>query len=122
MAIGGVANHSFLLTLLSLIEANLSNYLSGTWLYLVQLSILVVSLLIGLGGLTVAAGGVLILTRHRTLGRLLIALGGGAGFLGLLISFGYTSFTMGITSALDHSIYWVGLILAVIARRIAKGA
>ena len=122
MAFGGVANHSFLLTVLSLVQSNLTNYLSGTTLFIVQVSIVVISLLIGLGGLTVAAGGILIFTGHRTLGRLLIALGGGAGFLGLLISFGYTAFTVGVASALAHSIYWVGLILAVVARRIAKGA
>ena len=122
MVVGGVASHSFLLSILGLVDSNLPNYVSGIPLDLGQLSILVVSVLIGLGGITVIAGGVMILAGHVTVGRLLIMLGGGAGFLGLLVSFGYTAFTSGIANALGHAYYWIGLILAVVGRRVAKGA
>lgn len=120
MVIGGFASHSFLLSVLGLIDANLGGYLSGTSLFAVQVSILVISALISLGGLTVISGGVLIFTGHLTTGRLLIMLGGGAGFLGLLVSFGYAAFTTGVSGALSHSVYWIGLVLSVLGRRIAK--
>ena len=119
---GGVANHSFLLSILGLVDENLGGFLSGVPLYLVEASILAITVLIGLGVLTVIGGGVLIFVHHTTTGRLLIALGGGAGFLGLLLSFGYTAFSSGLADALGHSVYWIGLAVSVGARRIAKGA
>ena len=95
---------------------------SGVSGFILLLAISIVSMLVGLGGFTVAIGGILILKRHLTTGRLLIALGGGTGFIGLLVSFGYTAATTGFGVAVIHSIYWVGLVMAIAARRVAKHA
>jgi hypothetical protein len=122
MAAGGLANHSFLVSLLDVAGGEASSYLGGASGLLIMLAVTVVSLLIGLGGLTVMAGGLVIYTRHITAGRLLVALGGGGGFVGLLLSFGYTAFTAGYSVAVSHSVYWLGLILAVFARRVTKRA
>ncbi|HZW85455.1 MAG TPA: hypothetical protein VFE91_06100, partial [Nitrososphaerales archaeon] len=62
-----------------------------------------------------------ILGRHTTTGRVLIYLGGGAGFLGLLISFGYSAYRLGLDPVLGYLPYWLGLALAVAGRRISKG-
>ena len=53
-----------------------------------------------LGGVTVVMGGLAVLLGHKTIGRVLVALGGGASFIGLLISLGYTVFTAGAGTAL----------------------
>lgn len=122
MAGGGLVNHSFLLSLLGILSKELSIYIGGTTGEVASVAITTISILITLGGVTVAIGGLLILIKHVTTGRTFIALGGGAGFLGLLVSFGYVAFTSGVASAIDHSVYWIGVVLAVIARRVAKGA
>src|SRR5690349_16040482 len=57
---------------------------------LIVFGITIVELIIALGGLTVLIGGLMILAHHTTTGRVLIFLGGGTGFLGLMISFGYS--------------------------------
>jgi hypothetical protein len=121
MVSGGIANHSFLLSLLNLVGGRLSSDLGGIPGFVVVAALAAISLLISLGGLTVALGGAFIYAGHVTMGRTLIALGGGAGFLGLLISFGYVAVTSGFTDAVSHSVYWIGLVIAVVARRLAKG-
>lgn len=122
MVDGGLVNHSFLLSILNLAGGEASSLLDGVPGFALLLAISVVSMLIGLGGLTVVVGGIVIYARHITTGRLLVALGGGTGFVGLLISFGYTALTTGFTIAVSHSVYWVGLAIAIVARRIAKHA
>jgi hypothetical protein len=87
------------------------------------LAITVVELIIALGGLTVLIGGLAILSRHTTIGRTLIYLGGGTGFLGLIISFGYSAYKLGgLNPVLGYLPYWVGLALAISGRRLAKGS
>jgi hypothetical protein len=90
---------------------------------LIVLGITIVELIIALGGLTVLIGGLIILAHHTTTGRVLIYLGGGTGFLGLLISLGYSIYKLGgINPILAFLPYWVGLALAISGRRLAKGA
>lgn len=122
MVAGGLVNHSFLVSLLSLAGGEVNSYIGGVPGFVILLAVTVVSILVSLGGLTVMAGGLVIYAKHITTGRLLVALGGGGGFIGLLLSFGYTAFTAGYGVAVSHSGYWFGLIMAVFARRVTKRA
>lgn len=120
MVASGLGTRSFLIAALGLAEVEIPNYLSGLAGLAASLAVTVLALLIALGGITVILGGVSILTGHRTSGGVFILLGGGAGFLGLLISFAYTALTAGLATAAGHPGYWVGVALAVIARRISR--
>jgi hypothetical protein len=74
------------------------------------------------GGLAVIAGGILILANRVGTGRLLIGLGAGIG-IPWLIMLAITLITTGqVASVLAEysSTGWVGIILAFIARAIAK--
>ncbi len=122
MVLSGYTSKGLLYAALPYLEKEISVYLSGFAAIAATLAITILELLITLGGLTVLAGGVVILLRHTRTGRLLIYLGGGAGLFGLLISFGYTTYRLGLNSAVAYAPYWVGLAMAVAARRLAKGA
>jgi len=119
----GYASRGFLYTALGYAEPRISYFLNGFAAGTIVLVITMLELIIALGGLTVAVGGIIILARHSTIGRILIFLGGGAGFLGLLISFGYSTYKLGgLGPILSTLPYWLGLALAVVGRRLAKGA
>lgn len=122
MVASGFVTHSFLLAALDAIGQLVPDFIGGIPGFTIAVAIGFLALLIALGGITVVAGGVVLLARHRTTGRLLIALGGASGFLGFLVSFGYTTFKLGIDSAASTAPYWIGIILAVVARRLAKRA
>jgi hypothetical protein len=123
MLASGYSSRGFLYTALGYAEPQISNLLSGAAASAAILAITVVELVIALGGLTVLVGGLIIVVRHTTAGRVLIWLGGGAGFLGLLIGFGYSVYRLGgLDPVLSYLPYWVGLALAVVGRRLAKGA
>ncbi len=121
MVASGYASRGLLLTALGFVESDLGRYLGGIEGLTVGIAIDIVVFLIALGGVTVVFGGLTLLLRHRTIGRLLIMLGGGAGFLGLAVTFGFAAFRLGLSGALAYADYWVGLVLAIIARRVAKG-
>ena len=126
MFTSGYTSRGFLYQALGYVEPTLSSQISDYFSQVVaNAAVLVITLLeyaIALGGLTVLAGGLVILTKHTTLGRFLIYLGGGAGFLGLLVSFGYSSYRLGLDPVLGYLPYWIGLVLAITGRRLAKGA
>jgi hypothetical protein len=119
IVLSGVATNGILFSFLTLINQNILSELGGSFIIL-QLIIDVLTFLMGLGGITVIFGGAMIIYNHRFLGRLLIALGGGMGFLGLLFALIYSLFTAGFDSLVVHIEYWIGIVFAVIARRIAK--
>lgn len=119
----GYSSRGFLYQALGYAAPRISDFLSGTVANIAVLAITAVEFLIALGGLTVLVGGLIILTHHTSTGRLLIYLGGGAGFLGLIISFGYSVYKLGgIDPVLTYLPYWVGLALAISGRHLAKGA
>jgi hypothetical protein len=122
MVYSGYASRGFLLSALQFAGQNVGSYLAGIEGLTVELAITILATLVALGGLTVVAGGIIILTGHSTTGRILISLGGGAGFLGLLISFGLASYKLGLSSAEGYLWYWVGLVFAIVGRRVAKGS
>ena len=120
MFISGFGTRSFLLTAFGLAGAEIPNYLGGLAGLTISIAVNILALLIALGGITVILGGASILAGHSTSGRFLILLGGGAGFFGLLVSFGYTALTAGLAAAIGHPEYWVGVGLAVVARRVSR--
>ncbi|MDA4119341.1 MAG: hypothetical protein OK436_02020 [Thaumarchaeota archaeon] len=115
-------SRSFLYLALGYTEPRIIDFLNGVVADAAVFAIATLELIIALGGVTVGVGGIIILARHSTTGRILILLGGGAGFLGLLISFGYSTYKLGgLGPALSYLPYWVGLAFAVVGRRLAKG-
>ena len=122
MVISGYAARGFMYQVLGYAEPHVSD-LGGYFASAGVLAITLVQLVIGLGGLTVIAGGLIVLANHTSIGRIVILLGGAGGFLGLLISFGYSVYKgAGIDPILYYLPYWVGLTIAAVARRLAKGA
>ena len=75
-----------------------------------------------LGGFTVLLGGYLLYKNHVGTGKLLIGLGAGVGIPWLLFILFTVAMTQQITAVTaQHSILgWVGIILAFIARNIAR--
>ncbi len=122
MVASGYSSRGFLYTALGYAQPRLSGFLSGAAYGVAVIAITVLEAVIALGGLTVLAGGLVILGRHTTTGRTLIYLGGGAGFLGLLVSFGYSMYKLGgLDPVLSYLPYWIGLAMAISGRRLAKG-
>jgi len=123
MVLSGYNSRGFLYTALGYAEPRISDFLSGMAANAAILAITSLELIVALGGVTVLVGGITILSRHTGIGRALIYLGGGAGFLGLLISFGYSVYKLGgLDPVLSYLPYWVGLTMAVAGRRLAKGS
>ncbi len=122
MVLSGFVTHSLMLSILTYLEQNYSSGLPETVRTLVTVAVTVIGILVSLGGITVAAGGVMLLVRHKLVGRTLIALGGGVGFLSLLIGLGYYSFANGTAEVLLHVEYWIGVVIAAVARWASKNA
>lgn len=116
----GFAAHGFLLFVLKILNGEVVRYLPGLTGEFASLTIQVLTALIALGGITVILGGIAIILRHLFTGRLLIALGGGAGFLGLVITLAYSALVLGPSTIITHLEYWIGVVMAVIARSLAK--
>ena len=119
MLLGGLASHSLALWILPLLQDEILSHLPSPAGSAAILAIDVIALLVSLGGITVIFGGILLLLKHRSTGRLLIAFGGGAGFIGLLLALGYYVVVNGPTGVGNHAGYWAGVVLAVIARWLA---
>lgn len=123
MVVSGYSSRGFLYTALGYAEPHISDFLSGAVANIAVLAVTVLESIIALGGVVVAIGGLVILISHTSTGRALIYLGGGAGFLGLLLSFGYSVYRLGgLDPVISYLPYWVGLALAVVGRRLAKGS
>ncbi len=118
----GFTVHGFLLSLLSLVSSGLPTILPGAFTLPLSITVSILSALVALGGVTVLLGGIALYRRHIFVGRFLIALGGGASFLGFLAAIGYAVATEGVTSVDAHSQYWIGVVVAVLARRLAGKA
>jgi hypothetical protein len=79
-------------------------------------------ILSSLGGFTVILGGYLVYRNHGGTGKLLIGLGAGVGIPWLLFMLFTVAMTQQVTAVTaQHNILgWVGIILAFIARNIAR--
>jgi len=118
----GFGVHGFLLSILSLVSGGIPTVLPGAIAIPLSITVSILSALVALGGVTVLLGGIALYRRHVFVGRFLIALGGGASFLGFLIALAYAVVTEGVTSVDAHSQYWIGVAVAVLARWLAGKA
>jgi hypothetical protein len=120
MIASGFAAHGLLLSSLPRVEGLIPRYIGAIPGFTLTIAVYFVALIISLGVFTIVAGGLTILLRHRTIGRILVALGGGAGLIGLLLTFGYTVYRLGLGVAIGNVPYWRGLVFAVVGRRFAS--
>ena len=118
----GFTVHGFLLYVLSLVSDRLPGIIPTEIAIPLSITASVLSALVALGGITVLLGGIALYRRHIFVGRFLIALGGGASFLGFLVTIGYAVVTEGVASVELHSQYWIGVVVAVLARWLAGKA
>lgn len=119
MIYSGYASHSLLYQAFGTVVLP---YLGGFAANTVSLIISVLELINALGGITVVIGGLVLISGHGRTGRIILLLGGGAGFLGLLATFGYSAYKLGFDQTLTYAPYWAGLVLVAIARRVSKGS
>ncbi len=119
--LGGITSHSLALWILPMLEQDVLTKLPSPIDTGATIFVDIIAALVSLGGITVVFGGLSLLAGRRSVGRTLIALGGGAGLLGLSLALGYTVVVSGLSSVTAHAGYWTGVVLAVVARRLAKG-
>jgi hypothetical protein len=115
----GVTSGSMLLTGLGYLNNSVGGGIGATGQSLLQLVIVIVGFLVGLGGFSAIVGGVLLLRGHGSVGRFLIGLGGGTAIFGVLLSIGEALITTGVSAPVFYqpyfTLYWVGSILATIS-------
>lgn len=122
MVASGYISSGFLFLAIGYAQEEIPVYLTGFAAGAASQAVSILELIIALGGVTVILAGIILVSGHARIGRVLLFLGGGAGFLGVIVSFGYTLYKLGVPHTLYYAPYWVGLVLAVVARRLAKGA
>ena len=120
IVVSGFAIHGFTLTVLDWLTSNAPKYVPPNIIPILVVVLEILSALIALGGITVIFGGVVILSGHLFSGRLLVSLGGGTGLIGFLIALGYSLFTTGPSNIIVHVEYWVGIVIVVVARWMAR--
>lgn len=119
MFLGGVTSHSIALWILPMLNEEILARIPPPVQTGAVFAVDIIAALVSLGGLTVIFGGVSLLLGRRSIGRALVALGGGAGLIGLSLALGYTVLVSGVGSVTSHAGYWIGVVLAVVARRLA---
>ena len=119
----GYRTQGLLLSTMDYANQHFGSRLPSTLEFLTGASIAIFAGIIALGGILVIIGGAIVIAGHTTTGRLLIALGGGVGFIGIATAIGFNVVaTMGFDSILSHTDYWVGVVIASVARYLAKKA
>ncbi|MBY8998394.1 MAG: hypothetical protein KGD60_11740 [Candidatus Thorarchaeota archaeon] len=79
-----------------------------------------------LGGIAVIIGGILIARERVGTGKVVIGLGAGVGLFGLIITLVEAYLTGGLAALTDfltlisQSIAWIGVIMSIVARSMAK--
>jgi hypothetical protein len=120
LIVSGYTSHPIALTILNYVNEHFSSSLNKMELFAVNYAISFFNYLVGLGGVVVLSGGLVLLLKHRTAGRILIWLGGGMGIFGLIFTFGEAYYYSHFSLVVFHAEYWVGLVLAPSAFVIAK--
>ena len=115
----GVSTRSFLLNAISYSYEKFGGSLPGIAKSSIDVVLFALGALIALGGLLAILGGALVLLKHTFSGKVLIALGGGMGFLGIAISMGYDMVTTGLVALISHVQYWIGIVIASVGRYLA---
>lgn len=86
---------------------------------IITTTLLILIFISSLGGMAVVAGGFFVWKNHISIGKLMISLGAGVGFLWVIFLIFALASTGDIFS--QYSVIgWIGLILAFIARLLAK--
>jgi hypothetical protein len=116
----GFIERGITLRIINYIEQKIPQFLPSSNQIIIVTILSILSIIIGLGGVSVVLGGSLMFEGHVIIGRILIGLGGGAGIFGFIITFGYSLVTSGISSILIHALYWVGILLAITGVWIAQ--
>jgi hypothetical protein len=111
----GVASGSILLTGLSYVDRYVGSNAPSAQ-FLVNIAIVMLTLVVGLGGILDLIGGFLLFRKHSTSGRFLVGLGGGSAILGLLFSIAVALYSTGPSAPIFQqsyfTLYWVGAVLA----------
>jgi hypothetical protein len=115
----GFRTGSFLVTAAKFSETQFGSSLPNGALTIIQIAVLALSFVIGFGGLLAILGGILLITKHLTIGKILLGLGGGVGFIGIAISLGYAIYVSGFSVLATHFDYWLGVLIASIGRYLA---
>lgn len=122
----GVRSGSLLLTGLGYVDRYLGSTITPDGELLLHLAIVMLTFIVGLGGILVVAGGVMLLRRHSFAGRVLIGLGGGMAVLGLIFSMAEALYVTGLSAPVFHesyfTLYWFGSILATISVLLSRRA
>ena len=119
----GYVSHSILYQMAGLyIPKSLGEILGGIAGSAASFVIFVLELLNALGGIVVVTGGLILVSGHGRTGRIVIILGGGAGLIGLVATFGYFAYEQGLEHTISYAPYWVGLGFTVAARSVSKGS
>jgi hypothetical protein len=113
-----------LLTGLGYVDNYLGPSVGSLGQFVLQLAIVALTFVVGLGGFLVIAGGALLLRRHGFWGMFLIGLGGGTAIFGLLFSMGVALYVSGFSAPIFYrpyfTSYWIGSILATIASLLSR--
>jgi hypothetical protein len=124
MIFAGVVGGVGFWTLLPLLAAILG--LPPEFALLVNLVLVVLSFIAGLGGFAVIIGSFLILANRVGLGKFIVGLGAGMGLFGfiLLLAENYLSGTLAVTwlLAILQTPGFLGVVLSILARMVAKGS
>ncbi|MHB8566860.1 MAG: hypothetical protein ACYC7D_00905 [Nitrososphaerales archaeon] len=116
----GYRSQGMLITVLKYAEQKYGSDIPSTLRLVSTFSIDALAIIISLGGVLVIIGGIIVLLHHVLTGRILVGLGGGVGFIGILIAVGIAFFGSGVDGITSHLDYWIGVILASIAGYIVK--
>ncbi len=112
----GINTGSIFLKALHFVDDHIASIIGSRGDYVLQLMIVVITFLVGLGGFTVILGGLLLLSKHGSAGRFLVGLGGGTAIFGEIFSLGVTLYYGGYSAPIFQgaffSLYWIGAILA----------
>jgi len=111
----GVASGSILLTGLSYLDRYVGADVP-TAQAVINIAIVMLTLVVGFGGILDIAGGFLFLRKHSTSGRFLVGLGGGSAIFGLLFSVAVALYSTGLSAPIFQqsyfTLYWIGATLA----------
>jgi hypothetical protein len=120
--ISGYRTRSFIIMALSYSDQRFSGSSPFALQLTAQTAIAILSAVMALGGILAIIGGILLLLKRITIGKILIAMGGGVGFVSIAIAIGYSVFSSGLPLALSHVEYWIGVVIASLSRWLAGRA
>ena len=116
LVVSGINTGSIFLKALYFVNDHIGSSIGSGGDFVLQLMIVAITFLVGLGGLTVMVGGLLLLGKHGSVGRFLIGLGGGTAIFGEIFSLAGTLYYGGYTAPIFQgeffALYWIGAILA----------